>query len=188
MNDDALHAPAIGKIVDVIRAEIGRDRIVDILEGDAERTRFLAIDRQVDLRRGRQTFDINVLQNRTRIGVGNEFFGRLNQRGESLLRTILQTEREARRIAEIVDRRRLKRRNLGVAQACEFAIHISDDRCGRVVRSALGPILERDESLRGVHALPEEAEAGQEGDVADASTLLKIFLDAFDRTQRSGIG
>ena len=53
---------------------------------------------------------------------------------------------------------------------------------------ALMPVLQRDEGLRGVHALAEEAEAGQERHVLDAGTLAQIFFDLLDRGLGAGIG
>jgi hypothetical protein len=64
LHDHALHAAAVGKVVDVGRAQIGRDGAVDVLEGHAERRGLLAIDDQLDLRRRRQSLDIDVLQDR----------------------------------------------------------------------------------------------------------------------------
>jgi hypothetical protein len=43
LHDDPLHAPAVGKVVDVSGTEIGRDDIVDLLEGHPERGRLLAV-------------------------------------------------------------------------------------------------------------------------------------------------
>ena len=62
LHDHALHPAAVREVVDVVRAEIGRDRLVDVLEGDAERAGLLAVDHQIDLRRRRQALDIDLLQ------------------------------------------------------------------------------------------------------------------------------
>ena len=45
-----------------------------------------------------------------------------------------------------------------------------------------------DEGLRGVQALAEETEAGEEGDVLDAGALQQIFFDALDRGLGAPVG
>ena len=187
LHDHALHAAAVREVVDVVRAEIGRDRVVDLLEGHAERRRLLAVDIQFDLRRGRQAFDIDILQDRAARGGREQLILRAHQFGIALLAAILQTEAEAGRIAEIVDRRRLQRRDLGVAdRLAELLVDVGDDALGGIVRTALRPVLQRDEGLRRVHALAEEAEAGQERDLVDARALQQIFLGRLDRLRACG--
>ena len=132
LHDDALHASAIGKVVDVSRAEIGRDGVVDLLEGHPKRGRLLAVDDQLHLRRGRQAFDINVLKHRALRGRGEQLVFRAHQFGIAALAAILQAEAEAAGIAEIVDRRRLQRGDFAVAQRRESAIDVGDDRSGGV--------------------------------------------------------
>ena len=70
----------------------------------------------------------------------------------------------------------------------QVAVDVGDDRGGGILRPALRPVLQRDEGLRGVHALAEEAEAGQERDVLDAGALAQIFFDLLDRGLGAGIG
>src|SRR3954467_12495929 len=119
----------VGKVVDVVRAEIGRNGLVDVLKGDAERAGLFAVDHQIDLRRRRQALDIDFLQHTAGIGFRDQLIGGGAQRRIALLAAVLQPEREAARIAEIVDRRRLQRRNLGVADRREVAGY-GGDACG----------------------------------------------------------
>src|SRR6185369_7708883 len=92
-----------------------RDGLVDVLEGDAERAGLFAVDHQVDLRRRRQALDIDFLQHAAGVGFRDQAIGGGDQRRIALLAAVLQAEREAARITEIVDRRRLQRRNFGIA-------------------------------------------------------------------------
>ena len=89
LHDHALHAAAVGKVVDVGRAQIGRNGAVDVLEGHAERRGLLAVDDQFDLRRRRQSLDIDVLQDRALFRGGQELILRAHQRDISLLRPVL---------------------------------------------------------------------------------------------------
>src|SRR4030095_9889824 len=105
----------------------------------------------------------------------------------TLLATVLQAEREAARIAEIVDRRRLQRRNLGVAdRRRQIAGDVGDDGGRGGVLPPLRTVLPGDEGLRGVHALAEETEAGQERHVLHACALAQIFFDLLDRALGTG--
>jgi len=101
---------------------------VDILEGDAERARLLAIDHEIDLRRRRQALDIDLLQNPARIGLGDQPVGGGNQRRIALLPAILQAKAEAGGIAEIIDRRRLQRGNPGIADRRQLPVDVGHDR------------------------------------------------------------
>ena len=188
LHDHALHPPAVREVVDVVRTEIGRDGLVDVLEGDAERAGLFAVDHQIDLRRLRQALDIDLLQHRAGIGFRDQAIGRRDQRRIAFLAAILQAEREAARIAEVVDWRRLQRRNPGVADRRQVAVDVGDDRGGGILRAPLMPVLQRDEGLRGIHALAEEAEAGEERDILDAGAVAQIFFDLLDRGFRAGIG
>ncbi len=185
LHHHALHAPAVREVVDVARAEIGRDGVVDLLEGDAERGRLLAVDVEPHLRRGRQSFNVHVLQDRAALRRGEQLILGLHQLVVAALSAVLQTEAEARRVAEVVDRRRLKRGNLRVVDRAHLLIDIGDDLLSAVVRAALRPVLQRDERLRGVLALPQEAEAGEEGHVLDAGALQQILLDRLHRVERT---
>ena len=188
LHDHALHPPAVREVVDVVRTEICRNRLVDVLEGDAECAGLFAVDHQIDLRRLRQALDIDLLQHRAGIGFRDQAIGRRDQRRIAFLAAVLQAEREARGIAEIVDRRRLQRRNPGVADRRQLAVDVGDDRGRGILRPPLRPVLQRNESLRGVHALAEEAEAGQERHVLDAGAVAEIFFHLLDRSFRAGIG
>ena len=186
LHDHALHAPAVGEVVDVGGAEIGRDGVVDLLERDAQRRGLLAVDHQLDLRRGRKPLDIDVLQHRAPGGCRKQLVFRAHQLDIAALSAVLQAEAEAARIAEVVDRRRLQRRDLGVAERRKAAVDVGDDLLGAYrCRTALRPVLQRDERLRGVLALAEEAEAGQERHGVDARTLHQVVLDALDGFERA---
>ncbi len=185
LHDHALHAPAIRKVVDVGRSEIGRDGVVDVLEGDTQRRRLLAVDDELDLLRRRQPFDIDVLQHRA-LGSGREqeVLG-AHQLRVAALRPVLQAEAESARVPEVVDRRRLQRRDARVGDAREGLVGVGHDRLGGIVGPALGPVLERHERLRRVLALAEEAEPGEEGHVVDALALSQELLDVLDRVERA---
>ena len=185
LHDDPLHASAVGKVVDVSGAEIGRDGVVDLLEGHPERGRLLAVDDQLDLRRGRQSFDINVLKYCVLGGGGQQLVFRAHQLAITTLTAILQAETEAAGIAKVVDRRRLQRRDFAVAQRREAAVNVGDDRFGGVGRAPLRPVLQRDEGLCGILALTEKAKAGQERHGIDAFAFQQIVLHALDDLQRA---
>ncbi len=153
-----------------------------------KRAGLLAVDHQVDLRRRRQALDIDLLQHAAGIGFGDQPVGGGDQRRIAFLAAVLQPEREARGVAEIVDWRRLQRRNFGVADRGQIAVDVGDDGRGGILRASFMPVLQRDEGLRGVHALAEETEAGQEGDVLDAGTIEQILLHGLDGSLGAGIG
>ncbi len=115
LHDHTLHAAAIGEVVDVVRPEIGRNRAVDVGERHAERSRLFAIDQKLHQWRFRQAFGIDVLQHAASLRRRKQLILRLHQRTVTLLAAVLQTETESAGIAEVVDRRRLQRRDLGVA-------------------------------------------------------------------------
>ena len=111
-----------------------------------------------------------------------------DQLGITFLAAILQAEAEARRVTEIVDRRRLQRRNLRVAdRLAEMAVQVGDNAPGGIVRATLRPVLQGDEGLRRVDALAEKAEPGQEGDLVHARTLKQILLGCLDGFERAAI-
>jgi hypothetical protein len=87
--------PAVREVVDVVRTEIGRDRTVDVLEGDAEGACLFAVDHQIDQWRRRQAFDEHLLQHRAGIGVSNQLVGCSIKRDEPLLAAVLEAEAEA---------------------------------------------------------------------------------------------
>src|SRR6202000_2051570 len=95
---------------------------------------------------------------------------------------------EAGGVAEVVDRRRLQRRYPGVTDRGQIPVDVGDDRCGGILFGTLRPVLERNESLRRVHALAEKTEAGQERDVFDTGALRQIFFHFFDRRLGAGVG
>ena len=183
--DDPLHASVIGKVVDVGGAEMGRDGVVDFLERHSKRSRLLAVDTQLHLRCGRQSFDINVLKHRALRGGGKQLVFRAHQLRIAALAAILQAKAEAAGIAEIVDRRRLQRGDFAVAQRSKGAVDVGDDRFGAGGRVPLRPILQRNKGLRGILALAEKAEAGQERHRVDAVALCQIVLNALDHAQRT---
>ena len=171
LDDDALHAAAVREVVDVGGAEVGGDRVVDILEGDAEGCGLFAVDHQLDLRRRRQSLDVHVLQHRASLGRCEQLVLCLHQCNVAALAAVLQAKAEAGRVAEIIDRRRLKRGDLRVLDRCECPVGVVHDCLGRVLRAALRPVLQRDEGLRGVLALAEEAETGEERDRVDPAAI-----------------
>jgi hypothetical protein len=141
LHDHALHPAAIGEVVDIIGAEIGRDRVVDVLEGDTECAGFFAIYHKIDLRRRRQALDIDLLQDVARVGFADQPLGRGVQGGKTFLATILKPETETGGVAEIVDRRRLQRRYPGIADRREILVDVSHDRGRGILLRTLRPVL-----------------------------------------------
>jgi hypothetical protein len=80
----------------------------------AEGAGLLAVDHEIDHARLGQALDIDLLEHRTRIGLRDQLIGGAHQGRITLLAAVLKPEREARGVAEIVDRRRLQRGDLCV--------------------------------------------------------------------------
>ncbi len=151
LHDDPLHASAIGKVVDVAEPRLVEMVLLISSKVTPKRAGLLAVDDQIDLRRRRQSFDIDVLKHGALLGGGEQLVRGAHQLRIAPLAAILQAETEAAGIAEIVDRRRLQRRDFAVTNRGEVRLISATIASAAVsLDPPLRPVLQRDEGLRGI--------------------------------------
>ncbi len=184
----ALHAPGIREVVDIGRAEIGRDRRVDIGEGHTKGVGLLAIDHDIDLGRIRHAFDAHARHDIALGGKADELPRRRRQRLLAETATILQTEREAARRAETLDRRRRQREADRILDLAHGHAGAPGDRLRSIFRPALAPVLERHEGEAGILARTEEREAVDADDRVDGLFLTENLLGLREHFVRAVAG
>ncbi len=185
LNDDALHASSIWKVVDVGRSKVGGNGVVDIGEGDAERVGFLAIDHQHDLRSIRQAFDTHASKYRALACLLHQFASRSRKSGLANAIAVLQAEGEAAGCTEAFNGRWRKGKRRRVFQAKQLHVGAVGDVLRRVVGPTFAPVLQGNEGQRCVGTVAGEAEALNCNDILYRRFVLEDFLDLFDGGNRA---
>jgi len=95
-----LHAPGIREVVDIGRADIGGDRLVDLGKGHPEGVRLLTVERQHHLRGVGETFFPDAREDRALARLGKELVARRAQVGIAVVGPVLEAKRKAVAVAE----------------------------------------------------------------------------------------
>ena len=117
LDDDALQPPGVREVVDVVRAERGRQHGVDVVERDAERARPVAVDVDLQLRRVLEPVGAHACEHLALRRHAEQLVARRDQRCVAVAAAVLEAEGEAGGGAELGDRRRHEREDERVAHA-----------------------------------------------------------------------
>ncbi|MNE29930.1 hypothetical protein D3C80_1234270 [compost metagenome] len=153
LNDHALHAPGARIVVDVGRAEVCRDGIVDVGEGDAERVGLLAVDHQQHLGRIGKTFHAHARHDLALCSLRHQVARCFSERRLPEATAVLKTERETSSGAETFDRRRRQGEGCRILQCEELHIGAVGDFLDGIAFTAFRPVLHGDEGQSGVRAI-----------------------------------
>ena len=110
LNDDVLDAAAINEVVDVAAAPGDGQRVIDVGHLESQRGRLLRIDVEPELRRVFLAIGPHVRQQLVLGGHEQELVARGRERRMALAEGVLQIKIEALGIAELIHRRRRKRK------------------------------------------------------------------------------